>query len=86
MFRHSICIPFVSSNAFTSNIYHILITDNLEKNVLKCSITNYLLFSDQVPLKERLDTNVDHERNHSHKLAWHKASTELINQYRCILV
>ena len=72
---------YVSSNDFTSRIYHILITDNLEKNVLKCSTTNNLLFSEQVPLKVRLDTNVDHERNHSHKFAWHNASMELINQY-----
>ena len=34
-------------------------------------------------LKVILDINVDHmfERNYCRKLAWHKASTELINQY-----
>ena len=42
-----------------------------------------MLFSDHVPLKVRFDINVDlmFERNYCCKLAWYKASTELINQY-----
>ena len=56
---------------------------NLGQKELECAIINNVLFSDHVPLKVRLDINVDHvfERNYCRKLAWHKASTELINQY-----
>ena len=52
--------------------------------VLECSIIDNLLFSDHVPLKIRLDLNVDHmfERKYFHRLAWHKTSTERIDQYR----
>ena len=51
--------------------------------VLECSIIDNL-FSDHVPLKIRLDLNVDHmfERKYCHRLAWHKASTERTDQYR----
>ena len=52
--------------------------------VLECSIIDNLLFSDHVPLQIRLDLNVDNmfERNYCHRLAWYKASTERIDQYR----
>ena len=52
--------------------------------MLGCSIVDNLLFSDHVPLKIRLDLDVDHMfgRNYCHMLAWHKVSTERIDQYR----
>ena len=74
---------YVSPNGLTSRIDNFLTTANLGQKILECAIINNLLFSDHVPLKVRLDINVDHmfERNYCRKLAWHKASTELINQY-----
>ena len=74
---------YVGPNGLTSRIDNFLTTANLGQKVLECAIINNLLFSDHVPLKVRLDINVDHmfERNYCRKLAWHKASTELINQY-----
>ena len=50
----------------------------------ECSIIDNLLFSDHVPLTIRLDLNIDHmfERNYCHRLAWHKACTEWIDQCR----
>ena len=52
--------------------------------VMECSIIDNLLFSYHVPLKIRLDLNVDHmfERKYCHRLAWHKTGTERIDQYR----
>ena len=43
----------------------IIVTATLGHRVLECSIIDNLLFSDHVPLKIRLDLNVDHmfERN-----------------------
>ena len=56
--------------------------------MLECSIIDNLLFSDHVPLKITLDLNVDHmfEREYCHGLAWHKTSTERIDQYSSDLV
>ena len=74
---------YVSPNDLTSRIDSFLTTANLGHKVLECAIIDNLLFSDHVSLKVRLDINVDHmfERNYCRKLAWHKVSTELINQY-----
>ena len=75
---------YVSPNGLTFRIYNFLTTANLQQKVLECAIIDNLLFSDHVPLKVRLDINVDHmfERNYCRKLPWHKASsTELFNQY-----
>ena len=88
MYRCSRCASaiyssHVSPNGLTSRIDNFLNTANLGQKVLECAIIDNLLFSDHVPLNVRLDINVDHmfERNYCRKLAWHKASTELINQY-----
>ena len=88
-FNLTVCIDtqvpytYVSPNGLTSRIDNFLTTENIGQKVLECAIIDNLLFSDHVPLKVRFDINVDHmfERNYCRKLAWHKASTELINQY-----
>ena len=74
---------YVSPNGLTSRIDHFLTTANLGQKVFKCPIIDNFLFSDHVPFKVRLDINVDQmfERNYCRKLAWYKASAELINQY-----
>ena len=74
---------YVSPNSLTSRIYNCLTTANLGKKVFECAIIDNLLFSDHVPFKVRFGINVDHifESNYCRKLAWHKASTEHINQY-----
>ena len=61
-----------------------MVTATLGQNVLECSIKDNLLFSDHEPHKIRVDLNVDHmfERKYCHRLAWYKASTVRIDQYR----
>ena len=64
---------YVSPNCLTSRIDNFLTTANLGQKVLECAIIDKLFFSDHVPLKVKLDINVDHmfERNYCRKLAWH---------------
>ena len=76
---------YVSPNGFSYRIDHfVMVTATMGQNVLECSIKDNLLFPDHVPHKIRLDLTVDHtfERKYCHRLAWHKASTERIDQYR----
>ena len=78
---------YVSPNGFSSRIDHIMVTATMGRGVLECSIIDNLLFSDHVPIKIRLDLNVDHmfERNYFHRVALYKDSTEGIGQYRSAL-
>ena len=76
---------YVSPNGFTSRIdffNHGYFRTDCSR--MFYSITNNSLFSDyDVALNVRFDINVDDymfERNYSHKLASHKANTELVNQ------
>ena len=68
-FNLSICIDapeaemayrYVSSNGLSSIIDHVIETAALGQRVLECSIIGNFLLSDHVPLKIRLDLNVDH--------------------------
>ena len=51
---------YVSPNGLTSRIDNFFTTANLGQKVLEYAIIDNLLFSDHVPLKVRLDINVDH--------------------------
>ena len=78
-----VACTYVSPNGFSSRIDRFMVTGTMGQRVLKCSIINNLLFSVHVPLKIRLDLNVYDMfgRKYCHRLAWHKASTERIDQY-----
>ena len=82
--KTEVAYTYVSPNGFSSRIVHIIVRATLGYRVLECSILDNLLFSDYVPLKIRLDLNIDHvlERNYCNRLPWHKTSTERIDQYR----
>ena len=41
-------------------MYHFIVTATMGQRVLGCSIIDNLLYSDHVPLKIRLNLNVDH--------------------------
>ena len=75
---------YLTSDSLRSRMDHFIVTATLGQKVLECLIIDNLLFSDHVPLKIRLDLNVDHmfERNYCHGLSWHEASTEQIDQYK----
>ena len=70
-----------SPNGFSSRIGHFIFTATLGHRALECSVIDNLLFCGHVPLKIRLDFNVDHmlKRNYCHRLEWHKTSTERID-------
>ena len=74
---------YVSPNGFTLELIIFIVMATLGQRVLECSIIDNLLFSDRVPLKIRLDLNVDHmlERNCCQRLVGHEASTERIEQF-----
>ena len=46
---------YASLNGFTSRVDHCLITANLGQNVLACSTTDNVLFSDHVPIKNKVE-------------------------------
>ena len=75
---------YVSQNGFSYRIYNFIVTATLGQSVLECSIVNNLLLYDHVPLKIRLVLNVAHklESNYCHRLAWHKAISGRIGQYK----
>ena len=76
-FNLTVCVhaelayTYVSPNSFRSRTDHFIVMATLGHRVLECSIIDNLLFSDHVPLKIRLDLNVDHifERKYCHRLA-----------------
>ena len=55
-----VAYTYVSRNGFSCRIDKFMVTATMEERVMECSIIDNLLFCYYVPLKIRLNLNVDH--------------------------
>ncbi len=77
---------YISPNGNTSHIDNFLISDIMSESVIDCSIIDYHLYSDHLPVMLSLDFNISHsavsKRPHVIKKSWHKANDCHFDMYK----